>query len=170
MTQSMEAPVFDDFAVVQGRSVAPSRPEAVRTFFATIGRKPPEAYVDLAAAHGGAYFDDDHAITPVSSAEGEIAIDFLFHFDPSIAAHGAADRYAATRAVLPADLVPIASPRVNGEICLDYRTGGEPSVVLFDYDASPGQEVVAVADSFDAFIAAVRPDARPDLPPRAVSR
>jgi SMI1-KNR4 cell-wall len=64
------------------------------------------------------------------------------------------DRLTDNPDLVGAEVVPIAALFAGDFVCLDYRSGvGEPSVVLWEHDASVQPSLETVAPSFDAFLA-----------------
>jgi hypothetical protein len=141
-----------------GRHPVAVAPAVVEARFAQRGYTPPPAYVAFAVANGGTSFPSAFRYVRNKDTGEVIGVMTVYHYDGSFFRSSVDDVWEQTDPQLPHGLVPIASTEFGGQICLDYRGGRtSPSVVLYDFEAIPGEEVGRIADSFDAFLAEIGP-------------
>lgn len=142
-----------------GRTPAPITQSAIAAAFGGRGVTPPADYVTFATANGGKRWPSADRFVEREDTGEVIALGTVYHYDAGLPLYSVQDVWAQTRPQLPDPLlVPIASTAHGGLICLDYRQDrANPAVVVYDFEAIPGEEIGRIADDFDAFLAEIGP-------------
>lgn len=143
-----------------GRTPAPITQPAIDAAFGQRGVRPPADYVAFASANGGKRWPSADRFIAREDTGEVITLGTVYHYDAGLPLYSVQDVWEQTRPQLPDPLlVPIASTAHGGQVCLDFRAGkSNPAVVVYDYEAIPGEEVGELAPSFAEFLKRIGPN------------
>lgn len=97
-----------------------------------------------------AFADDYNSLDPLDRLQ-ILQDDYDLHFDPEYGREEDKQNW-----IPGADKLVILVARTGYGTALDYRSGPEPGVLLFDHEKGPGKLELMTFDSFDSFLAALR--------------
>jgi SMI1 / KNR4 family (SUKH-1) len=150
MVIAMHWNVYMDWIFYTWQHEMPLDPAKLQAVESRWGIRFPRDYVDCVLRHQGKSPSPD----TYRYGDGESSVvNSLLHFENSPNWYNIE---AAQRAMQmtgpPCDIYVFAEDPMGNLICFDYRAGGEPAVVLLDYNAAEENTFVPLAPSFSAFL------------------